>query len=488
MKKTRVHFMGVRGSGISYTASIALERGFEVSGCDLAKSGEYTSFLKENRVVIEEDHNPSHLKGIDLLVVSPAIYSLGKDNGELKQASEKNIPVITWQKFLGDYLVKDKYLIAIAGTHGKGTTTSILGLMLEEAGLDPTVCLGANVVKWKKNFRVGEGKYFVLEADEYNDNFLNFKPNGIGLTNIEMDHPEYFSDEEALLSSVLKFVRSIKKGKESVVLLNKDDYGARNLKKMLFQEKKIWFLIKQKINYLKTHFYEFSLSDKNADFYLEDLKTTNKGLSFALISNLFPEINSGNLGKYIIPIFGKHNASNTLCALSLLYSVEYPSRELIAASKRALEKFSGASRRFEIKGTFDGITVIDDYAHHPTEIRAVLTTARERFPLKKIWVVFQPHTFTRTKYLFNDFVKVFKEGLSDEAIITDIFPSREKDFGLINSRQLVEGIGLAGVKYIPNLMEVVKYLKRQVKSGEVIVVMGAGDVNKISDMLKVENG
>lgn len=493
-----IHFMGIRGSGASFAASIALKEGFKVSGCDQGKSNEYVKFLLDQRVSIDSGHHPSHLSKIDMLVVSPAIEQLDPTNLELQEARVKAIPILTWQRFVGEYLMKDKFVIAVAGTHGKGTTASMIGLILEEALFDPTVGLGSVVPKWKRNFRVGKGKYFVIEADEFNNNFLNFSPNAVCITNIEMDHPEFFADIGAVIESFRSFISKMKKDSRSVLILNKDDAYSQELINSFTKERKIFSLITQKITKLfnfrffsfyskikelKINFSEFSLLDKEASFHGANLLTTHRGIAFDLTSDKYSEINPVSLGRYQIPIFGKHNAYNTLAALSMVFSIERPTKQLCEASKKALSYFRGTERRFEIKGEFNGVTIIDDYAHHPTEIKATLLASKDRFPLKRIWAVFQPHMFTRTKYLFKDFVRLFKEGMAQEVIITDIFASREKNVGLVSSESLVRAVGSDKVKYIAQLSDVVKYLKRQVKSGDVVVVMGAGDVNKVSEEL-----
>lgn len=475
--------MGIRGSGASFAASIAHQRGFEISGCDQGSSNEYVKFLLDQRVPIDSGHHPSHLTKIDMLVVSPAIEQLDPTNPELQKAKELTLPILTWQRFVGEYLMKDKFVIAVAGTHGKGTTTSMIGLILEEASLDPTVGVGAIVPKWKRNFRFGKGKYFVVEADEFNNNFLHYTPNAVCITNIEMDHPEFFADIGAVLESFRSLVKKIKKDSRSVLILNKDDAYSQELKNSFIKKRKIFGLIPQKIDELKINFTEFSFLTQEAWFYSSNLLTDPKGIVFDITPIKLQDVDTGNLGRYRIPIFGKHNAYNALAALSTVFSIEEPTAALVEASKKALANFRGVERRFEIKGEVEGVTIIDDYAHHPTEIKTTLLTARERFPLRKIWAVFQPHMFSRTKYLFKDFVAVFKEGQANEVIITDIFASRERDAGLTSSESLVRSIGSDKVKYIANLNDALKYLKRQVKSGDVVLVMGAGDVNKVSQEL-----
>src|SRR3989338_6258714 len=234
MKKARkehLHFMGIRGSGISYAANLARLEGFKVNGCDKGSSDEFVRDLKKARIPIWEDHNVDHLDSVDLLITSAAIADLDPDNPELTEAEKRKIPSLSWQKFVAGYLMKDKYVIAIAGTHGKGTTTAMLGLIMEDVGLDPTVALGAVVPRWGRNYRKGNSKYFVIEADEFNDNFLNYNPDQIVITNIDMDHPEYFQDFDSYLRSFEKFIDKLTAEPKSILILNADDSNTDSLKK-----------------------------------------------------------------------------------------------------------------------------------------------------------------------------------------------------------------------------------------------------------------
>ena len=204
----KVHFLGIGGSGASAAAAIAQAQGFEITGCDLEPKNEFTTQFKPSQLL--KGHDPKHLAGVDILAITPAITSLDPNNPELVEAKRKRIPVMTWQQFVGEYLTKSKFVIAICGTHGKTTTTAMIAQMLEDADLNPTVLLGAIHPKWQANYRIGEGQYFVIEADEFNDNFLHFKPDITVVTNIEMDHPEYFKDFEAVKKSFKKFLSQTK--------------------------------------------------------------------------------------------------------------------------------------------------------------------------------------------------------------------------------------------------------------------------------------
>ena len=380
----KIHFLGVAGSGASAAAEIARSQGYVVSGCDKELNG----------------HSPNHLKNIDILAVTPAIFSLDPQNPELLEAKKLGIPIMTWQEFMGKYLQRQKFVIAISGTHGKTTTTAMIGTLLEDAGLDPTVELGAEVFKWKANFRIGQGKYFVCEADEYNDNFLNFKPDIAVVTNIEMDHPEYFKDFVAVKKSFEKFKKKSKKvfDKPNPKLIN------------------------------------FSLQIPG------DFNILNASLAFQV--GLLLRINPLKI-------------------------------------KQSLSSYSSVGRRFEYLGDFQKAKIYSDFGHHPTEIKVTMEAARQKFPKQKIWLIYEPHMFTRTKAFFKNFVKVFREIPVDKIIITDIYQSREIDKGLVNSKQLVEAVNKENTFYISK-KELKNYLEKVVSENDVVFFMGAGDIDKLA--------
>lgn len=399
MKK--VHFLGIGGSGASAAAAIAEAQGFEVSGCDLEPNNEFTTQFKSSQLL--KGHSASHLTSgnVNILAVTPAIYSLDPENPELMAAKNKGIPILTWQQFLGKYLTKDKFVIAVCGTHGKTTTTAMIAKILEDGGLDPTVALGAIVPWWGTNYRVGKGGYFVVEADEFNDNFLSLAPDISVVTNIEMDHPEYFQDFKSYKKSFDKFKR---------------------------QSKKI-------------------------------IDQTNP-----------------NLINFPLQVPGNFNILNASLAFQMGLELGVK-RDFI---KQSLQNYTGVGRRFEYLGKFKGAKVYSDFGHHPTEIKATMKAAREKFPDKRIWLIYEPHMFTRTKALFDDFVKVFKELPVDKIIITDIYQSREVDKGQVSSKQLADA---ANVSYVPKTK--LKDALEDVGENDVIFFMGAGDIDKIAKQLVI---
>jgi len=477
--------MGIGGSGASAIASIAQAQGFEVSGCDRNPFNEFTTHFEKDSLI--EGHSVEHLtlsslrrqgstlqsiskldsrlrgndKGdeqlIDILAISPAITSLDPDNKELKVAREQGIEVMTWQEFMGKYLEEGKFVIAICGTHGKSTTTAMVAHVLEEAGLDPTVEIGAIVGKWGKNYRIGSvisngsersqdftsrdsstgarndnSKYdvtngkqiFVTEADEFNENFLVSHPDITVLNNLDMDHPEYYKDFEAYIDAFDKFLMQNK----GTIIAN--------------------------------------LADKNV---AELLKWTMKHTSSTCI-----DFNKNEI-QLDLKVIGEHNILNAKAAFQVGLLLDIAPQQIISA----LNSFTGIGRRQELLGEVNFAEIYSDYAHHPKELEVTIKAFRAAFPKKSLIIVFQPHMFTRTKALFNDFVEVFKSAQADQIIITDIFQSREKDLGDINSKMLFEAVNKQNVWYIPR-NEVISHVQDSAAEDEVIVFCGAGDIDKIA--------
>jgi len=441
-----IHFLGIGGSGASAIAAIAESQGFKVTGCDKFPHNEFTKVFDKRQLFT--GHSLSHLGGgldrtpgdtTDILAVTPAIFSLDPNNEELREASNRGIRVMTWQQFMGKFLEKDKFVIAVCGTHGKSTTTAMIGLLLEEAGLDPTVELGAIVPKWGTNYRIGKSKYisakredsktykgiFITEADEFNDNFLATHPDITVVTTIEMDHPEYFKDFSAVKDSFKKFLGQAK----DKIIANLSDKGICDV---LASPSDAWET--------KTIGYQGKLID-------------------------FP-----------LQIPGRHNILNA----SAVYQVGLALGIDPQIIKKSLMDFTGIGRRFEYLGESGGVKVYSDFAHHPTEIKVTMEAAREKFPDKKIIMVFQPHMFSRTHVLFNEFVKVLSELPVDQIYILDIYPSREVDTGLVNSKQLVEAVGKNNVSYLEKNEQTLEELIQKDQKYDIIFFVGAGDIDKLA--------
>ncbi|MBI3887481.1 hypothetical protein HY310_00240 [Candidatus Microgenomates bacterium] len=340
---TKVHFMGIGGSGASSVARIAKANGFIVSGCDLEESS-ITYRLRKDGIPVEIGHNEDHLKEVDLLVHTPAVFYQSENHPEFTKAKD---PLI-WEEFMAKYLHKGKTLIAVAGTHGKGTTTALICKCLEDANFDPICEVGANLLDWdNKNYRIGNSKYFVFEADEFREKFLLYKPEIAVITSIEMDHPDYFKDFDAVLRAFEKFAKKAK-----VVIINSEDFGCQKLIKLLNSVKTI-----KLIKYSK-------------------LKKTQAKLKSP----------------------GDHIRADAAAAWALAKYLKINDKQI----KSSLEKFGGLERRFELKGEVEGAKIYDDYAHHPTAVGANISGIREICPGKKVWAIFQPHMHSRLGVLFDD--------------------------------------------------------------------------------------
>ncbi len=427
-KKNQAHFIGIGGIGVSALAQYYLATGHKVSGSDLASS-EITEFLKKKGAEIYIGQKAGNIKkGIDKVIYSPAIK---EDNPELKQARKLKIKCLTYPESLGE-LTKNHFTIAIAGAHGKSTTTSMISVILVKAGLDPTVIVGTKLKEFgNSNFRMGKSNYLVVEACEYEESFLNYYPNIIIITNIEEEHLDYFKNLNNILKAFRKFVSRLKKG--GLLVVNKED---KNIFQILNS--------KQTSNIIY-----YSINQKEAEKI-----------------------------KKILKIPGEHNVSNALAAMETARALKIPDK----VSFKALSDYKGCWRRFEIVQR----DIISDYAHHPTEIRATLKAVREKFPRKKIWCVFQPHQYQRTHFLFKDFVDVFRQGLRekwiDRLIIVDIYDVAGREEKSIKKR--VSSKSLAGeidnAVHVPAIKDAENYLKKNSKSSEVILIMGAGDIDKLA--------
>lgn len=435
----KIHFIGIGGIGVSALAKYYLEKGSIVSGSDLVSS-EITKALEEKgaKVFIGE-HKPENISGdIDLVVYSPAVP---EDNPEFKKAKDSGIKTQSYPQALGE-LTKQYFTIAVAGTHGKSTTSTMIGILLTKAGLDPTVIIGTKVKEFgDSNCRVGNSKYLIIEACEHEASFLDYKPQIIVLTNIEEEHLDYYKNLNNILKAFKKFISNLPE--EGVLVVNDDD---ENIKKVLggFQVK------------------EYSLKQEEAK----------------------------KLGG-IMKVPGKYNIYNALAALTVARILGISDE----VSFQALAGYQGAWRRFDIKeckapSSEAKVLVIDDYAHHPTEIKAALEAAREKFPEKEIWVIFQPHQYQRTFYLLKDFIKVLSTVPVDKLIITDIYDVAGREESKIresvSSQKLVEKINKDKVIYIPSIEKAAHYLKDNLKGGEVVIIMGAGDIYNLSSYFPLD--
>ncbi len=437
MKK--VHFIGIGGIGVSALARFYLKKGYEVSGSDLEDS-EITKDLENLGVkIFIGKHKTKNLpKDIDLVIYSPAVKS---DNPELLKAKSLKLKAKSYPQALGQ-LTKKYWTCAISGTHGKSTTVALISLILLKAGLDPTVILGTKLREFgNSNFRQGQSKYLVIEADEWKASFLKYSPKIIVLTNIEREHLDYYKNLNHILKTYKKYIKKL--SKKGILVANQDD---ENIYRIVKENKKLQILF-------------YSLKQKE-------------------VKNL----------KKILKIPGQYNISNALAALTVARILKIPDK----ISYQALSRYQGAWRRFEIKkykipNTRYKIPVISDYAHHPTEIKATLEAAKEKFKKRKIWAIFQPHQYQRTYYFFEDFISAFD--LADEIILTKIYDvvgrETKKISKKVSAKKLAESIKKRGKNchFIANFKKIPQFLKKRLTSKDIILIMGAGNIYKLADLL-----
>jgi UDP-N-acetylmuramate--alanine ligase len=443
-----IHFIGIGGYGMSAIAKVMLELGYRVTGSDLARQ-ELTDKLAAKGAQVYIGHNASHVQGADVVVYSTA---LAKDNVEMKAAEKLNIPILHRSQMLAR-LMADRKGIAVAGAHGKTTTSSMISLVMEQCGLDPTFIIGGEIMNVGSNAKAGKGDFVVAEADESDGSFLQYHPMYAIVTNVEADHLEnYDGDFEKLKQAYVQFLSQVNpKGK---AILCVDDPHLKALLPTLKTD---------------TVTYGFHASS-GADCYAEQIELGDRRVSFDVIYH------GNNLGRVKISVPGRHNVYNSLATIIICLEANIPFDRI----KEAILDFRGAKRRFQVLGETDGILVIDDYAHHPTEIEATISAAKATD--KRIIAVFQPQRYTRTFFLFDQFSRAFHE--ADEVLITDIYsPAGEKQIEGISSAKLVELIRTnsnPNVKFFAAKEEVFTYLKNHVSSGDLVLTMGAGDIWRVA--------
>ncbi len=442
----KIYFIGIKGVGMTAIAQVLKLRGVDVVGSDthekfftdevLAKTGIkfYEVFDEENLAA----ENP------DLVIYSTA-YT--EENPELAAARKSGVEILSYSEALGEIL-KEGFGIAVCGTHGKTTTTAMLGFVLQELGSDPTVIVGSAVPQLGGNARAGNGEHVVIEADEYQNKFLHFDPRAVILTSAEYDHPDFFKTPEEYIDAFRKFVAKIPA--DGFLVACADD---KNIQEITASAS------------CKIVSYGLTIGDWRA----KNIGQKDGGMEFEVESR----------GKFKIQLFGKHNVANALAVIAVCNELGYE----IDKIREAIAKFFGTVRRFEIKGEINGVTIVDDYGHHPTEIKVTLEAARKKYPDRKIWCIFHPHTFTRTKALLADFAKSF--GAADKTVVINIYGSAREQVGGVSSEDLVEAIKKEGsdALYIPTIPETADFLAREVKGGDVVITMGAGDVWRIGELL-----
>ena len=452
LKKYHIHFVGIGGIGMSGIAELLLNLGYKVSGSDIQTS-DITNRLKKLGGTIHKGHAKEHVGQADVVVTSSAIST---GNPEVEAAEQAAIPVIPRAEMLAE-LMRLKYSIAIAGAHGKTSTTSIVASVLARGGLDPTVVIGGQLKSIGSNAVLGQGDFIVAEADESDGSFLKFSPTIAVVTNIDREHLDYYSDLDAIKDVFLEFLDRIPFYGLAILCLDNEP-------------------IQDLIPKIKKRYTTYGMSSQ-ADFQIRDVE-------FESQKSRFDIYHRGNrLGDIHLNLPGIHSVYNATASIAVGMELDISFDDI----KSALETVEGVQRRLEIKGETNGITVIDDYGHHPTEIKITLKALAENWPNRRKVVVFQPHRYTRTQALFDDFTRAFYQ--SDLLVVLPIYAASEDKIAGVNARALCEGIKAHGhkeVHYARDFDAAVSHLKQILKPGDILLSLGAGDVWKVGmDVLKI---
>ena len=449
-KPIHIHFIGIGGISMSGLAEILLEEGFTISGSD-AKKSPLTESLEAKGAIISYGQNASNITDdIDLVVYTAAIH---KDNPELIEAVSRRLPRLSRAELLGQLMTNYKTSIAVSGTHGKTTTTSMLSYILLNADLDPTISVGGILQAIGGNIRVGHSQTFITEACEYTNSFLHFFPRIGIILNIEEDNLDFFKDLNDIRHSFHQFAGLLPE--DGSLVINSDIQNYPEI-----------------YEGLSCNIVTYGLQHE-ADYNADAISFDDRGaVSFDLIKH------GENKGRIELSVPGIHNVSNALAAIATAELLDIDPQTI----RHGLKLFTGTDRRFEYKGTFRGVTVIDDYAHHPTEIMATLKAA-VNYPHKELWCVFQPHTYTRTKAFFKEFAEALSH--ADHIVLADIYSARETDDLGISSADLAEAIQKLGKNavYLPSFEAIEDYLKKHCANGDLLITMGAGDVVNIGEDL-----
>ncbi len=447
-----VHLIGIGGTGLSAIAQVLLEKGYEVSGSDRMESA-VTKNLRESGARLYIGHQPENIAGADLVLRSSAVTD---ENVEVLAALESHIPVVKRADFL-EHLIDRQECIAVAGTHGKTTTTAMLAWVFHALGLDPSYIIGSSSMNLGNNAHAGTGKYFVIEADEYDYMFLGLRPKISIVTNIEHDHPDCFPTFSDVLEAFKSFTsRTLPAG---TLITSGEDPGASQLSAFARDSGRKCVT--------------YGLGPGRFDICADDLAPGTKGGYRFAVSRR----NAERLVEAELQVPGVHNVRNALACLAVVDILGLS----IDAAAAALKDFKGTGRRFEVVGEISGVTIVSDYAHHPTEIQATLAAARMRYANRRIWAVWQPHTFSRITTLFDQFSRSFMD--ADRILVTEVYAAREgPPAGGYSSRTITEKIPGDAV-FVPDLALVRTFLGKQLAAGDVVIILSAGDADRLGTWL-----
>lgn len=437
---------------MSGIAELLLNLGYKVSGSDL-KASDITKRLQSFGGIVFEGHHADQIAGADVVVTSSAVSG---DNPEVLAAEQASIPVIPRAEMLAE-LMRLKYSVAIAGAHGKTTTTSMVASVLAGGGLDPTVVIGGKLKSIGSNAVLGQGDFIVAEADESDGSFLKFSPAIAVVTNIDREHLDFYADLAAIKSVFLSFIDRIPFYGLAILCLDNEP-------------------IQDLIPAIKKRYTTYGMNSQ-ADFQIRDLEFDKRQSRFTIIHQ------GQKLGRFTLNLPGLHNVYNATAGIAVGVELDVP----LNAIQSALASLEGVQRRLEIKGEAGGVTVVDDYGHHPTEIKTTLDALEKCWPDKRKVVVFQPHRYSRTQALFDDFTRAFYQ--SDTLLVLPIYAASEKAIEGVSSRRLCEGIQAHGHKEVycaKEMKNAIAYLKKNLKPGDVLLTLGAGDVWKVGEQVLKE--
>ena len=448
-----IHLIGIGGTGLSAIARVLLEKGFTVSGSDREDSAMFTA-IKAAGAQTYLGHASQHVEGADLVIRSSAIP---EDNLEVVAAFARGIPVMKRQDFLQE-LTKDKHTLAVAGTHGKTTTTAMLIWMLHRLNMDPSYILGGIIQQLGRNAHAGGGQYFVIEADEYDRMFLGLKPKIAVITNIEHDHADCFPTQTDYQQAFADFIQCVQP--EGKILFCIDDPGARSL------------LSGSRI--LQVQRWAYGTSPE-AHYASEKIVTIDGYPQFELVFR-DESREERHLGKVALHVPGHHNVLNATAALGVIHQLGLP----MDPALQAMREFTGAGRRFEVLEQADDVTVINDYGHHPTEIAATLEAARSRYPNQRLWAVWQPHTYSRAQSLAERFVDALN--MADKVIVLKIYAAREPDPGY-SADQIARALPITKATYAGTFEAAAEYLLKNLVADDIMIIFSAGDAIQLSQMV-----
>jgi UDP-N-acetylmuramate--alanine ligase len=460
----KIYFIGIGGTGLSAIARVLHESGYQVSGSDRVLTP-LAEALRAEGVKVNIGHKAENVIGAQVVVRSSAVPD---DNVEVVAARARGIPVLKRSEFLSS-LMERHFGIAVAGTHGKTTTTAMIAWMLSSLGQDPTFIAGGVLNNLKTNAHAGKGTALVIEADEYDHMFMGLKPKMAVVTSIEHDHPDCFPTPEDYFKAFDEFASQV--GSDGTLLVCANDQGSTRLGQLARGRK-------QKVLTYAVREPKSPIYGQPADYIADTLSTNSEGGQNFDVYCTLPGKKFELHPAISLRIPGKHNVQNALAALAVAHQMQLP----VERAGRALSEFTGTGRRFEVRGVESGVTVIDDYAHHPTEIRATLSAARMRYPNSRVWVVWQPHTYSRTRTLLKDFSTAFEQ--AEQVVVTEIYAARERSpADGFSSQQVVEAIKHPHASYMAEFNQVIDFLAGRLMPGDVLLVLSAGDADQVSSGL-----